>query len=284
MATLIYTDADGVERSFMVGAEPVVVGRVPECHIRSNDPRVSRNHARFIADHAGNLYIEDLGSSNGVYVGAQRVQSSMVPFGELVVVGSLLFRLAPPTGELLPRVPGLHGLLAQWLEMERKARAATEEERNAYGTRMAELHQEIRAERTKTAAELAAARERIMQLEARLGAASPTATSAEERAEALAAEVESYRDRFSELEDQVKAAEARARSLEEELDVARADLLASEDRLVTEVANTETRLGVELTSRVEELEVTRNDLTNAEERIVGLLSRVAELEQQLAQR
>ena len=47
MATLIYSDTDGIDRSFSLGNEPVVVGRAAECAIRSDDPRVSRMHARF---------------------------------------------------------------------------------------------------------------------------------------------------------------------------------------------------------------------------------------------
>ncbi len=95
MASLVYTDGDTVEYSFTVGAEPVLVGRAPECAIRSNHPLVSRNHARFYVDQAGTLYIEDLGSANGVYVGQQRVSHSAVPVGEIVVVGSLTFRQMP---------------------------------------------------------------------------------------------------------------------------------------------------------------------------------------------
>ena len=47
MATLVYSDVDGVDRSFPLGSDPVVVGRAAECAIRSDDPRVSRMHARF---------------------------------------------------------------------------------------------------------------------------------------------------------------------------------------------------------------------------------------------
>src|SRR6266446_9339596 len=126
MATLVYSDVDGIDRSFALGTEPIMVGRAPECAIRSDDPRVSRMHARFFVEQ-GALWVEDLGSSNGIYVGPQKVQRAPVPTGEIVLVGSLMIRLLPPSGTLPPPI-GLHGTLALWLDMERKARAGVEEE------------------------------------------------------------------------------------------------------------------------------------------------------------
>ncbi len=144
MATLVYTDSDGIDRQHSVGAEPVTVGRSADCTIRSEDPRLSRMHARFFYDHLGVLWVEDMGSSNGVFIGPNRImQRSQVPAGELMVIGSLLIRLMPTSGTMPPPM-GLHGTLATWVEMERKARAQAQEEATAYGKRMAELHDELR--------------------------------------------------------------------------------------------------------------------------------------------
>ena len=63
MATLVYSDVDGIDRSFSLGVDPVVVGRAAECAIRSEDPRVSRMHARIFVDQ-GSVWVEDLGSSS----------------------------------------------------------------------------------------------------------------------------------------------------------------------------------------------------------------------------
>ena len=141
MATLIYSDVDGVDRSFALGAEPVTVGRSAECAIRSDDPRVSRMHARFYVDQ-GALWVEDLGSSNGIFVGPNKVQRAPVPTGEIILVGSLLIRLLPASGTLPPPM-GLHGTLASWLDMERKARATIEDERDAFARRVGEMHHQL---------------------------------------------------------------------------------------------------------------------------------------------
>ncbi|MBA3460290.1 MAG: FHA domain-containing protein [Deltaproteobacteria bacterium] len=141
MATLVYSDVDGVDRSLALGHEPVTIGRAPECAIRSADPRVSRMHARFYVDQ-GTLWVEDLGSSNGIFVGANKVQRAPVPTGEIILVGSLMIRLLPASGTLPPPM-GLHGTLATWLDLERKNRAAVEDERDAFARRVGELHQQI---------------------------------------------------------------------------------------------------------------------------------------------
>src|SRR5512140_759955 len=143
MATLVYSDVDGVDRSFALGAEPVMVGRGAECAIRSDDPRVSRVHARFFVEQ-GALWVEDLGSSNGIFVGPNKVSRAQVPTGEIILVGSLLIRLVPSSGTLPPPM-GLHGTLASWLDKERKTRAAVEGERDAFARRVGEIHNQLQA-------------------------------------------------------------------------------------------------------------------------------------------
>lgn len=175
LVTVAYVDSDGIERSSTIGREPILVGRAPECAIRSNDPLVSRNHARMYVDPNGTLFIEDLGSANGVFVGPNRIKIATIPVGAVVVAGSLRFRrlagetpsasrpvpievraaarptqavfLPPPvaTAPAAVAVPGadVHAMLVHLLDVERKARLAVECERDAYGSRMAELHQQV---------------------------------------------------------------------------------------------------------------------------------------------
>jgi len=296
VASLVYADADGIERSLTIGAEPVLVGRATECAIRSSDPRVSRNHARFYLDHTGTLHVEDLGSSNGVYVGPHKVQHCAVPMNELVFVGSLVFRMvappAPPMQAAEWAQPATQPATPQWqpvqtheptvswqppqpapvftplpaapsappplstpevdvsalVEEERQARLAAEEERDAYGARMAELHGELRALQQALEA-------------ARTELAKPRAPMTDAEAELFA-----LRDQFGALEDQAKATATRLASVEEELEVARADMLSAEERFLEESRAHEQQLA----ARIEELEMTRADLLKAEERIVEL--------------
>ena len=73
----------------------MLIGRATECQIQTQDAMVSRRHARIVWD--GNYWIEDLGSSNGVYVGNERVQRAPFRPGDTVTCGSLVLRLVPDT-------------------------------------------------------------------------------------------------------------------------------------------------------------------------------------------
>jgi FHA domain-containing protein len=101
MPKLIYHDSDGVDKVLMLGSEPVLVGRATECQVQTQDAMVSRRHARIYWD--GNYWVEDLGSSNGVYVGNDKVQKAPFRPGDTVTCGSLVLRLMPDTS---PRATG----------------------------------------------------------------------------------------------------------------------------------------------------------------------------------
>ena len=50
-----------------------VVGRGDDCDLTLDDDKASRRHARLTATADGTITIEDLGSTNGTYVGAVRI-------------------------------------------------------------------------------------------------------------------------------------------------------------------------------------------------------------------
>jgi FHA domain len=101
MPKLIYHDSDGLDKVLMLGSEPILIGRATECQVQTQDAMVSRRHARIFWD--GNYWIEDLGSSNGVYVGNDKVQKAPFRPGDTVTCGSLILRLMPDTS---PRMTG----------------------------------------------------------------------------------------------------------------------------------------------------------------------------------
>ncbi len=178
MIPVAYVDSDGIERSYEIGKDPVIVGREPGCNIQSNDGLVSRRHAMLFIGEGGMLFVEDLGSSNGVFVGPNRVKVAPIPMGAVVVIGSMRFRrlaaapgrsqppapvqeimarkptyavLQPPAAAAAPPGADVHAMLTHLLEAERKARLATEDERDAYGARVGQLHQELTAARARIA-------------------------------------------------------------------------------------------------------------------------------------
>ena len=111
MPKLIYHDSDGMDKVLMLGSEPILIGRATECQVQTQDAMVSRRHARIYWD--GNYWIEDLGSSNGVYVGNDKVQKAPFRPGDTVTCGSLVLRLMPDTtprmtGNMAPMTTGAH--------------------------------------------------------------------------------------------------------------------------------------------------------------------------------
>ena len=66
-------------QSVPLGDQPILLGRGTDAAIRLDDDYVSTHHARF-ATNGEQWFVEDLGSTNGTYVGSQRV-SAPVPVG-----------------------------------------------------------------------------------------------------------------------------------------------------------------------------------------------------------
>ena len=73
-------------RSFVVTQKSLVVGRGKECDIRLDDKRVSRRHAS-IERMAGDVVIEDLGSTIGVYLNGKRIRRGLLRPGDRVQIG-----------------------------------------------------------------------------------------------------------------------------------------------------------------------------------------------------
>ena len=71
----------------------VVLGREPDCALVLGGPGISRHHCRLARSDAG-WTVEDLGSTNGVRVGADTVRRRALVAGDVLTVGSvrLLFR------------------------------------------------------------------------------------------------------------------------------------------------------------------------------------------------
>ena len=67
-------------------ADGLTLGRSDENAVQVRDARVSRKHARIIADGSG-WTVEDLGSSNGTFVDGAQVRRSRLDRGQTLTVG-----------------------------------------------------------------------------------------------------------------------------------------------------------------------------------------------------
>jgi hypothetical protein len=73
----------------------VLIGRADDMDLVLDDVLVSRRHAKIFVEH-GQLFIEDLGSTNGVFVNAHRIWLSAIKEGDRLQIGASLLKLVPP--------------------------------------------------------------------------------------------------------------------------------------------------------------------------------------------
>lgn len=72
-------------------------GRTRRCEFRVNTSEVSREHASFTRRSDGGIYVNDLGSVNGVLVNNTRVTDFRLYDGDLIQLGHIKLRLFDPT-------------------------------------------------------------------------------------------------------------------------------------------------------------------------------------------
>jgi len=113
---LVATDGRTVqEMPLTVGR--IIVGRTPDNDLQVDSRFVSRHHCQIITT-ANSCVIEDLNSTNGIYVKSKRVRRHYLNDGDVVVLGKheLIYvdeRLAKNRNSLTDTVPGLHALQSQ---------------------------------------------------------------------------------------------------------------------------------------------------------------------------
>ena len=95
----------GGEFALADGAE-VVVGRSSDSDMVLVEELVSRRHAR-ITVKSGSVLVEDLGSTNGIFVNGERVQTATLREGDRILVGTSILKvmaMAPslPEAQLVP--------------------------------------------------------------------------------------------------------------------------------------------------------------------------------------
>jgi len=74
---LVITEGANVGVTVPLGQLPILLGRGADATIRLDDDYVSTRHARFVPN-GEDWYVEDLGSTNGTYIGSQRITTPMV--------------------------------------------------------------------------------------------------------------------------------------------------------------------------------------------------------------
>jgi serine phosphatase RsbU (regulator of sigma subunit)/pSer/pThr/pTyr-binding forkhead associated (FHA) protein len=86
----------GRSKTWQVEPNPqgTIIGRSPRCNVVTESRDVSREHARIFQDPFGRWIIEDLGSSNGVFVNGKRVEAYAVFAGDHIAIGPFSLSVA----------------------------------------------------------------------------------------------------------------------------------------------------------------------------------------------
>ena len=96
---------------------PAVIGRGRDVTIQVAHPLVSRRHCElYLSD--GKLYVRDLGSLNGTFVGSERVEEAPLPSGELLTIGTITFRVLYEDSEV-PNTPAEDSTTSNYVQKQR---------------------------------------------------------------------------------------------------------------------------------------------------------------------
>jgi pSer/pThr/pTyr-binding forkhead associated (FHA) protein len=91
--SLVVTSGPNQGQSAPLSSQPILIGRGTDAAIRLDDDYVSTRHAR-VASNGEQWFVEDLGSTNGTYLGQQRVTApTPVAPGTAIRVGKTVLEL-----------------------------------------------------------------------------------------------------------------------------------------------------------------------------------------------
>ncbi len=76
---------------FVLGVDPVVIGRLPECGVPLADANASRRHAE-VRLQGNDVILTDLGSTNGTRVNGRPVHQRVLEHGDEILIGTTALR------------------------------------------------------------------------------------------------------------------------------------------------------------------------------------------------
>ncbi|HXX68683.1 MAG TPA: GGDEF domain-containing protein [Polyangiaceae bacterium] len=86
-AMLTVMSGPSAGRAYSVSERETLIGRGREAHVRLDDAGASRLHARIVVLEDGEYLLEDLGSTNGTFVGGKKVDRAQLQSGDRIHVG-----------------------------------------------------------------------------------------------------------------------------------------------------------------------------------------------------
>jgi type II secretory pathway predicted ATPase ExeA len=93
MARLEVLYRDELVGEYRIGPGKTIIGRTPDNDVQIHSRFISRHHAQVVSDKSQSV-VEDLNSTNGVFIRAQRVKQQVLADGDIIQIGEhkLLYR------------------------------------------------------------------------------------------------------------------------------------------------------------------------------------------------
>ncbi len=112
----------------------VSIGRNPDNSLQIEDLQISRRHAQIVRKNDG-VYVKDLGSGNGTYIGAKRIIEHRLTHGDIIRLGRQQIQYRSG-GEEVPPAPSQPHSDTNWVVHEEDAASNIESEKasNLYKT------------------------------------------------------------------------------------------------------------------------------------------------------
>src|SRR3954451_17830575 len=85
----------------IVNDKPIIVGRSSDLDMVLVEDMVSRKHAR-IAMQQEQIWIEDLGSTNGTFVNGEKIKRARLKEGDRVLIGTSILKVIAGEGQAAP--------------------------------------------------------------------------------------------------------------------------------------------------------------------------------------
>ena len=105
MATLVFKSAEFGDRVIELNLGVNQIGRNPDGHIQIEHPTVSELHCEVVlAD--GQLLVRDCASTNGTFVGGERIKEAILSAGQILHLGEV--ELLVETTEVTIAIPKFH--------------------------------------------------------------------------------------------------------------------------------------------------------------------------------
>jgi serine phosphatase RsbU (regulator of sigma subunit)/pSer/pThr/pTyr-binding forkhead associated (FHA) protein len=89
--------AEGQTDRVELDRSPLIIGRLSECDIQLESPRVSRRHAELVSDESGCWILRDLESRNGTRVNGESITERPILPGDFIEIGPFQLQLLSTT-------------------------------------------------------------------------------------------------------------------------------------------------------------------------------------------